>query len=86
MITVIATGLSNAGCAGDPYKRVYENIKYREDNFKSPGERAMAPTPNYSTYQKEREVLKQKMATEKEDSPIFSLKPELARKSDLSQN
>lgn len=72
-------------CGGDPYKRVYDNIKNREDNFKSPGERALTPTPNYEIYRKEREVLKHKTFPAKEESPVFNLKPDASRKPALTQ-
>ena len=74
-----------AACGADPYKRVYENIKNREDNFKSPGERALTPTPNYEIYRKEREVLKHQTVPEKDESPEFDLKHGTSHKPVLTQ-
>ena len=55
---LIAMFVLISGCAGDLEHRVYDNIKNRDDRFKSPTERAMSPTPSYEAYRKERESLK----------------------------
>jgi hypothetical protein len=47
-----------SGCGNDPYRRVYETIRNRDDGFKSSAERALSPTPNYGTYKREREQLR----------------------------
>lgn len=64
-----------AGCTESPYKRVYEGINNRNDAFKSPCERAMAPPPSYISYQKERLTLnREDVATDNYASPDFNLK------------
>jgi hypothetical protein len=60
VITILSVFLLISGCASDPYRRVYETIRNREDGFKSPAERAMTPTPNYGTYRNERDQLQHK--------------------------
>jgi len=63
-----------AGCS-NLYQGIYEGNKNYKESDKTPSERAMTPTPSYGTYQKDRGKLKQDAAaTEKKDSPDFSLK------------
>lgn len=42
-------------CGSDPYRRMYESIKIRNDAKKTPHERAASPTPSYDAYKKELE-------------------------------
>ena len=54
---LLAFMLGLAGCSDASYHRLYEGIRMRNDGFKSPEERAMNPTPSYSSYKKERDEL-----------------------------
>ena len=71
-----------SGCKGDPYRRVYETIKNRDDGFKSPAERAMTPTPNYGTYRSERDHLRHKEPTT--DKQIFTEHKKFDEKHDFN--
>lgn len=65
-----------AGCSGNVNRAFYEGIKSQNEAYKTPTERANAPsTPSYDSYQKERERLQQNNpAAEKNMSPDFNLK------------
>jgi hypothetical protein len=51
---VLLAMLSLTACA-DPARNLYDGIKANNEAKKSPGERAMTPTPSYDEYKKERE-------------------------------
>lgn len=46
-----------SGCSGNMNRSLYEGIKLQNEANKTPGERAITPTPSYDSYQKERENL-----------------------------
>lgn len=62
---ILVSLLLLSACESDPYRRVYETIKMREDGFKSPAERSLSPTPNYVTYKNDREQLRHSELTTK---------------------
>jgi len=45
-----------AACSEDPSRHLYEGIKGSNDAKRSPNDRAMAPSPSYDEYKKERET------------------------------
>ena len=47
-------GLAVVACS-DPYRRIYENMRSVRDSKRTPAERAIAPSPSYDEYKKERE-------------------------------
>lgn len=55
-ILVSMTVLLLAACSGDPFQGLYEGIQANKDAKRSPNERAMAPTPSYDQYKKERDT------------------------------
>ena len=55
---ILIVAIILGGCSGDAYRRIYETSKMRNEGFKSPEERAISPTPNYSEYKRERDALK----------------------------
>ena len=73
---ILLTGILLAGCSNNVNRAFYEGIKSQNEAYKTPTERANAPsTPSYDTYQKERERLQQTdHASEKNESTDFNLK------------
>jgi len=64
-----------AGCSDNMNRAFYDGLKNKNDAGKSPNERAMTTAPNYGTYQKERESLKQNdPAAETNVSPASGVK------------
>ena len=48
--------LALAACTSDPFQRIYEAIRNRNEALKTPAERASSPRmPSYDAYKKERE-------------------------------
>ena len=45
-----------AACSEDPSRNLYQGIKASNDAKRSPNDRAMAPSPSYDEYKKEREA------------------------------
>jgi len=74
--TILVILLLVSGCKGDPYRRVYETIKNRDDGFKTPAERALSPTPNYGTYRTERDHLQHKESTTNKNIFTENKKPD----------
>lgn len=54
LIWLILAVLVFAAC-GNLYQRFYENTRSVRDSRRSPAERAIAPSPSYDQYKRERE-------------------------------
>lgn len=57
-ISLLLAFTLSAGCSGKMNRAFYEGIKTQNEAKKTPAEHAMAPTPSFDNYRKERESLK----------------------------